>query len=384
MFLIEEFIISIILVLFPIFMYMFYVINRENLNLEKNNNWFDFSLLSSLYLSSTTPFYIFNFIILYIAYNKKRDQAIILLSILIMILYNDLILNFILIAFFLMYKLSNKIFSKAYIFLVPIIIILYSNSFVHFLVHGLIFIIVFLIINYVFTIIESIIKLHYNVKEIVKEQRYHTTLFKITHEIKNPIAVCKTYLDMFDINKKEHFRYIGILKEEMDKILLLLQDFLSLNSIKINKEIIDITMLIEDIINQFNPIIATDSTTFNYEIIDDEIYIEGDYNRLNQVLVNVIKNAIESKEEDLNIKIQTFKDKSNYTIMIKDNGCGFDMEDMDKIKEPFYTTKTNGTGLGVALSYEIIKAHNGTINYDSAIKKGTIVTIKLPIVHLEG
>ena len=68
-------------------------------------------------------------------------------------------------------------------------------------------------------------------------------LFQITHEIKNPIAVCKGYLDMFDVNNKEHaVKYIPIMKEEISRTLYLLEDFLSMNRLKVHKEIVDINI----------------------------------------------------------------------------------------------------------------------------------------------
>ena len=73
------------------------------------------------------------------------------------------------------------------------------------------------------------------------------------------------------------------------------------------------------------------------------------------------------------------RENDKVIITIEDNGLGISKSDMKKIKEPFYTTKPQGSGLGVSLSYEIIHAHNGNINYYSKIGKGTKVIIELPI-----
>ena len=113
----------------------------------------------------------------------------------------------------------------------------------------------------------------------------------------------------------------------------------------------------------------------------DEIYIEGDYDRLKQVLINLIKNSIESIKKD---DIGLIKLKINYTfkkvcIILEDNGIGMNKETLKRIGEPFYTTKKNGTGLGVKLSKEIVELHNGKIIYESKLGKGTMVKIFLPI-----
>ena len=73
-------------------------------------------------------------------------------------------------------------------------------------------------------------------------------------------------------------------------------------------------------------------------------------------------------------------DSNIFKIIIEDNGPGIAEEEMEKIKEPFYTTKKDGTGLGVSLSCEIIEAHEGTLNYISKVNEGTKVIITLPIL----
>ena len=76
---------------------------------------------------------------------------------------------------------------------------------------------------------------------------------------------------------------------------------------------------------------------------------------------------------------QSKREDRNVNIIISDNGEGMTLEELSSIKDMFYTTKKNGTGLGVALSNEIILAHNGKLNYNSVKNEGTICTISLPM-----
>ena len=173
-------------------------------------------------------------------------------------------------------------------------------------------------------------------------------------------------------------------EEENEKILLLLQDFLAMNKIKVQKEILDINMLLEDVVDQLTPLLKEKNINFAYDISLDEVFVEGDYNRLNQVLINMIKNSVEALDATENPKISlNYEIKDNhFIIIIEDNGCGIKAEDMERIKEPFYTTKKNGTGLGVSLSLEIISAHDGTLEYLSQENIGTKVIITLPIYEI--
>ena len=225
-------------------------------------------------------------------------------------------------------------------------------------------------------------KINYN--KIKHDSRVKTSLFKITHEIKNPIAVIKAYLDMIDIkDKKKVEKYIPIIKSEITRLLNLLEDFLLVNKANISFDIMDINMLIEDIIERELPLIKSNKIKFDADLIDDEIYINGDYNRLAQVLINIIKNSVEAMENK-DYKLLSIKEviKENYVnIIIKDSSVGINKRIMNMIKEPFYTTKNRGTGLGVSLSDEIIKAHTGTLEYASKENIGTKVTIKLPLLE---
>jgi signal transduction histidine kinase len=117
-------------------------------------------------------------------------------------------------------------------------------------------------------------------------------------------------------------------------------------------------------------------------ITQDEIFITGDYNRLKQVFINIIKNSIESISKYGTIDITTHILKDQYYIEITDNGCGMDEYTLSKINDLFFTTKKKGSGLGVSLSNEIIKAHKGSLDYTSKPNKGTKVIVKLPITMI--
>lgn len=229
---------------------------------------------------------------------------------------------------------------------------------------------------------EEIINIHSKIKKIEKEKQIHTSLFKITHEIKNPIAVCKGYLDMYDEkNIEKSKKYIPIIKEEINRVLILLEDFLSMNKQKINKDIIDINLLLEEVLQSMNILLKGKNIKLDNKIKDEEIYINADYNRLTQVFINILKNSIEALDNKKNpiIKIWTELEKNNINIYIKDNGVGITKESLEKIKEPFYTTKQKGTGLGVSLSNEIIKAHKGKMKYSSKAGLYTLVKVTLPL-----
>ena len=391
---IQTIIIDIILLLFPLLLYLFYIVYNKNINKKLNAFCFDFALLTSLYAVicyGVGKVHLILDIPLILAYFKKSKLSIFLLSI-ILIMYRFslgyylplLFLEYLI--YYMVYRFYNRKNSNSFVIefliiktlFVSINIIIHGNVLEHYFILLIFYLLTFIVV-FLSKKAEDIIKLHMSVKELEKNKQLQDSLFKISHEIRNPIAVCKTYLDMYDNKNEKHIKYIPIVKEEINKVLLLLQDFLTMSKINITKDILDINMLLEEIVANFKPILDNKKIIFETNISEDEIYINGDYNRLNQVFTNIITNGIEAINKNGLIKIYTKIEAENIKIYIEDNGMGINSEDLEKITEPFWTTKESGTGLGVALSSEIIKAHNGEMKYNSELNEGTLVEIILPL-----
>lgn len=108
-------------------------------------------------------------------------------------------------------------------------------------------------------------------------------------------------------------------------------------------------------------------------------------NQLKQVFINILKNAIEVMPNGGNIYVSiTKEDDHRVQISIQDEGPGIPKNKLKRLGEPFYTTKERGTGLGLMVSYKIIKEHNGKIDVKSKVGYGTTFYISLPINGQEG
>lgn len=392
---------SLIYLFFPLLCYFVYVFYSKTIYEKEKVVFFDLTLFSSYYLCSKfgNLSLITSFLInipFIIALYKKRIGSSIILGFVISIYLSNIfnvnmcifIINYLIIfaiSFFTNFKLSN-IFTIVNFIFELLIIIFFQNKVVnfnmlkYFIAVGIITYFLFRFIILLYSKIEVIVKMYHSLEEITKEKTLYESLFKITHEIKNPLAVCKGYLDMIDIkNPSKANKYIGIIDQEIDRTLVLLKDFSNVSKIKVEKNEMDITMLLEDVCDE-SKLIFKNNMVFNYSICNEEVYINGDYNRLKQVLVNVIKNAKEAIKSNGIVSLETKKIKNNYVILIKDNGIGINKEDLKKVGTAFYTTKKNGTGLGVCFSKEIIEKHNGVMLYSSKPGKGTSVKIILPIL----
>ena len=412
----EGTLLNLICISFPLLIYIICTIYIKNLDRKMNYIILDIALYSSVYLliKFGTNVFIYPLLLLniplLIAALRKRMHSVIILSILLVLYYHDatgigipyLALEYVI--YFIGYLVychgkDGKInalnlitaFStikafmmsfKVFYFIPESTTDVYSGMMLIFLTMILFTILAFMV-AFLLEKGEEAIDLNRVVYELEKEKKLRESLFKITHEIKNPIAVCKGYLDMMDyrdIDKVE--RYNSIIKDEINRTLILMDDFLDYTKIKVEKEEADFYLLIEDTCDIMKPLFNTNDVSLKLDIPDDELYMELDYNRLKQVLVNLLKNSIEAKDKKKKssyISIKAFVEDDDVNLIIKDNGVGMSQKSLDKVDEMFYTTKEKGTGLGVALSKEIIYQHDGSISYDSVKGKYTTVTIKLPI-----
>ena len=413
MYFVEDIILNIILMMFPILVFFIYNCYREICMEKYNHLILDISLVTSMYLcfrygniDKNSLGLLFCNLPIVVAYLKKQPNVGVLLS-LIVVLYSYFYLHlsviFMLIKFscyYLMWAIGKKrkIRDNTFILLIAVLqgffftmeyfyVFTSSNvvSVIRLCFYMLLFYLLPFSLLHLFRLAEQVTSLYLSVSELEKDKQIKNSLFKITHEVKNPIAVCKGYLDMLNVSDKDQVsRYIPIVRQELSRSLDIMNDFMEFSKIKIEKDYIDIHMLLEELESDLNLLIKGKNVSFEMNLSqdEDEVYVMGDYGRLKQVFVNLIKNSLEamSGRGKILIKAQVF-DKY-YCIEVIDNGSGMDKETLSHMKEMFFTTKVKGTGLGVSLSNEIIKAHEGTLNYFSELGKGTKVVVKLPITVL--
>ena len=406
----ESLIVNLIYLLFPFLIYGIYMSYSKRM--KEENIIFDLVIFSSMFLiiryssekNSIANLIFINFPLL-VAILKKRTILIVILSV-ITVYYYHIILHtpliygimeysiYLILYFYIEKRQKEKnnllnIFISIKSFLIACILYLKDlkeapsiTTLIYLIFIIFLFIITMTSILYLLKEGERIIEKNKALQELEKEKELKLALFKLTHEIKNPIAVCKGYLEMLDIKNKDKLKkYLPIIKDEINRTLSIINDFSDYGKLQIEKEEVDVSMLLEDIEETLNPLLQEKQVTSKFIMKEEELYAYLDYNRMKQVIINMIKNAIEAKDESRTLSIITTvkKIKDEIQIRIEDTGTGISKENLEKIDKIFYTTKENGTGLGVALSKEIVEQHHGTLLYQSKVGKGTKVTILLPI-----
>jgi PAS domain S-box-containing protein len=162
-----------------------------------------------------------------------------------------------------------------------------------------------------------------------------------------------------------------------------LKDYARKDSANLNEEI-DIHKVIANAASLLSSQIRKHARKFDMDFASDIPPIKGNAQQLEQVIVNLITNALQAlSDREGGIGITTFfeEEKQSIIIQVKDEGAGMPREVLDRIPEPFFTTKLaqGGTGLGLSISNSIIKDHQGALKFESEPGKGTIITVVLPI-----
>ena len=204
----------------------------------------------------------------------------------------------------------------------------------------------------------------------------------VAHEIRNPLTSLKGFTQLLKSKYKDQSQYFDIMLVELERINLIVNDFMTLAKPQLTKFS---KGYVDEILGSVMTILDTQAILLNINMITNferpipSVYC--DVNQLKQVFVNLIQNAIESMPQGGEVKINVRKADTQYVcIQIQDNGNGIPPEVINRIGEPFLSTKETGTGLGIMISCRIIEGHHGTINFSSVVNKGTTVEILLPIV----
>jgi signal transduction histidine kinase len=108
------------------------------------------------------------------------------------------------------------------------------------------------------------------------------------------------------------------------------------------------------------------------------IQVQGDPRRLKEALINLVANAIEATPTGGNVQLRVRNGGGNVTLEVKDSGRGINPDDLERLGTSFFTTRPNGTGLGVVLAQGVITQHGGSLSYASRVGHGTTATISLP------
>ena len=217
------------------------------------------------------------------------------------------------------------------------------------------------------------------------------------HEIRNPLTSIRSTIQYLNKNlaNSDHGELMGELIGEVDRINGIIEGLLSFaRPSKPEIKTVDLKHLLGQVVTLVETTARKNRITLKLDYLTDQLELEADPSLLKQVFLNVLMNAFEAMGDggEMNIVVRlvgrtnklTGEPENTFHITFADTGPGIAPKEVERIFDPFYTTKKEGTGLGLSISYGIIQQHGGDIEVDSIAagenekKHGTTVTVRLP------
>lgn len=225
-------------------------------------------------------------------------------------------------------------------------------------------------------------------KQLVKTEKIEAVSnmsASISHEIRNPLTSVKGFLqlleeDDYPLEKRNQFIKIAI--EELNRAEQVISDYLTFARPALDKvEEINVKEELSHVLSVLMPLANMNAVEIT-QVYNGDVNITGNRQKFQQALINIVKNGLEAMPRGGYLSVETVKSARDVHIIIKDTGHGMDEEQLNRLGEPYYSTKgKKGTGLGMMVTYSIIRAMKGRMKVSSIVGKGSTFHIIFPNPH---
>jgi len=203
----------------------------------------------------------------------------------------------------------------------------------------------------------------------------------VAHEIRNPIMTIGGFARRIktELTDDKFKKYIDIIMEEtvrLENLVKQIHDFLDVQAVTLRAE--QVVPVIEDALGTVETKAIQQNVTIVRDFRLDTIAIPIDRAQIKTALYHLLANALDAMPKGGPLTIAATQEKESLVISVRDTGCGIPKEVLDSIYDPFFTSKTQGAGLGLTMVHQIIMNHRGEIKIRSEVDKGTTATIRLP------
>lgn len=196
----------------------------------------------------------------------------------------------------------------------------------------------------------------------------------IAHEIRNPLTGIRSAAQMISQHPETMPEFIGAIEEEAMKLNSLCDEFLEFSRpMQLNLQSVLLGDVVGDVIKVLRPLAEEKQLTLEFQRLNSESVINADVRRVGQIVHNLVRNAFEASQPGDRIIVTA----EGGTLKVSDQGVGMSEEQVAKLFSAFFTTKSDGTGLGLSVCRKIVDAHGGEIRVRSAVGKGTTFEVCL-------
>ncbi|WP_439741551.1 ATP-binding protein [Bacillus pseudomycoides] len=240
--------------------------------------------------------------------------------------------------------------------------------------------IVMLFVVYINEVLRDAVIMRSKLVKMEKMEIVSQLAASISHEVRNPLTVVKGFTQLLktpDLPQESREQYIEHILGELNRAQVIIDDYLTFAkpaSQKVDNIVID--QELKRVISMMMPLCNMNSINISEKLVTGSI--TGNTQHFQQCFLNLIKNSIEAMPNGGKLSVKSSACENKITIVIKDSGIGMTQEQINRFGEPYFSTKTKGTGLGTMVAVKIIETMNGTLDINSIVNKGTTLTITFP------
>ena len=200
----------------------------------------------------------------------------------------------------------------------------------------------------------------------------------VAHEIKNPLNAMALHLEVLRSKLDSPQPELDVIAGEIKRLDTVVKTFLNFNKpVDLKAHPLDLKQVTEEVL----ALVSVGAEATNIQIaatLEDGLWVSGDPDLLKQAILNIVNNGMEAIEGGGKLAIDLRGDGAECQITIGDDGAGIAPEVRDQIFNLYFTTKQNGTGIGLATTFRVVQLHGGTIDFDSELGKGTTFRLRFP------
>jgi signal transduction histidine kinase len=212
----------------------------------------------------------------------------------------------------------------------------------------------------------------------------------VTHEVKNPLNAMRIHLELLKVRlgstNPAARENVDVIAHEIQRLDRVVQGFLKfVRPEEVNLAPVDVGALLAEVARLMTPDAARTGTRIALDVAPDLPTVSGDAGLLQQACTNLVTNAIQAMPNGGVVTLGACRGKDGgIEVRVRDEGVGIAAEDLERIFRLYYTTKPQGSGIGLSMVYRIVQMHDGRIDVDSEVGRGTMMTMTLPVASLRS
>ena len=209
----------------------------------------------------------------------------------------------------------------------------------------------------------------------------------VAHEVKNPINAIVVHLEVLrqkmkeiDPDTRRHLDVIGSEIQRLDRVVQTLVDFTRPVELRLNE--MDLRKVAEDVVMLASPAAEKNNVLIERQASVEPLLVRIDADLVKQAILNIVLNGVQAMSQGGKLRIALKREGENALMTVRDHGTGIPENIRDKIFNLYFTTKSGGSGIGLAMAYRVVQLHHGSMEFTSIMDHGTTFYLRFPIIEV--